>query len=477
MLESLKQLGLQTKEEELSPANILHVASQIQKLQIDSRKRAFKKADVLVRILNGNDLLSNFSEGKRQELIQLQWVPCESPNPNKSKKSQERYLYKPTEIRASKYSAIVGHVMPLASDLNESICQKRDLYSPPPAEKVLENLCVLISLAPTMVSPDSDYEFKNKLHSTYKFMQENTEHFSREMNNECIPWLWSQTEFVSPREVVLTFPAELDLSLYIKKVADEFLQYEDLLRECGVKEILSDAEIEAILSDIKENIDDRTPPYGEPSELKVSTAILDWMRKNEKTLQDSTPVPVKAQNQNFTLQPLKKTVFCDISDDGLEDLKENKEEFYVIHEEVLPITARWLKIPFLSTRILKPQIIGHEEDYEGIEQCGQTEPITQRIKNILKEYDDERDIFKELIQNAEDVRAPVDLCWTSECTLLKDLLMMVWLYAMVLVFGLSTMSCSQRMIGETLLELALHQKKTNLRKLGSLDWDSMLFTT
>ncbi|KAK2849709.1 hypothetical protein Q7C36_008492 [Tachysurus vachellii] len=405
MLESLKQLGLQTKEEELSPANILHVASQIQKLHIHSRNRAFKKADVLVRILNGNDLLSKFSEGKRQELIQLQWVPCENPNLNKSKKSQKRYLYKPTEIRASKYSAIVGHVMPLASDLNESICQKLDLYSPPPAEKVLENLCVLISLAPTMVSPDSDYEFKNKLHSTYKFMQENTEHFSKEMNNKCIPWLWSQTEFVSPREVVLTFPAELDLSLYVKKVADEFLQYEDLLRECGVKETLSDAEIEAILSDIKENIDDRTPPYGEPSELKVSTAILDWMRKNEKTLQDSTPVPVKAQNQNFTLQPLKKTVFCDISDDGLEDLKEDKEEFYVIHEEVLPITARWLKIPFLSTRILKPQIIGHEEDYEGIEQCGQTEPITQRIKNILKEYDDESDIFKELIQNAEDAGA------------------------------------------------------------------------
>ncbi|XP_026768484.3 sacsin-like [Pangasianodon hypophthalmus] len=405
MLQSLKQLGLQTKEEELSPANILHVASQIQKLHIHSRNRAFKKADVLVSVLNGNDLLSKFSEEERQELLQFQWVPCENPNSIKSKNSQKRCLYKPTEIRASKYSAIVGHVMPLASDLNESICQKLDLYSSPPAEKVWENLCVLVSLAPTMVSPDSDYEFKNKLHSTYKFMQENSEHFRKEMNNKCIPWLWSQTEFVSPREVVLNYPAGLDLSLYIKKVPDEFLQYDDLLRECGVKETLDDEEIEAILSDIKEIIDDRTPPYGESSELKVSTDILDWMRKNEKSLKDSTPVPVMAQNQNFTLQPLKNTVFCDISDDGLEDLKQDKEEFYVIHEEVLPVTARWLKIPFLSTRILKPQFIGDEEVYEGIEQCGQTEPITQRIKNILKDYDDESDIFKELIQNAEDAGA------------------------------------------------------------------------
>lgn len=405
VLESLKQLGLQTKEEELSPANVLHVASQIQKLYIHSRNRAFKKAEVLVRVLNRNDLLSKFSEEDRQELLRLQWVPCESPNSIKSKNSQKKCLYKPTEITASKYSTVVGHVMPIASDLNESICEKLDLYNSPPVEKVLENLCVLRSLASTMVCPDSDYEFKNQLHSIYKFMQENIEHFRQEMNTECIPWLWRQTEFVSPREVVLTYPAELDLSLYIKKVPDEFLKYDDLLRECGVRETLADDEIEAILTDIKENIDDRTPPYGEPFELKVSTAILDWMRKNEKSLKDSTPVPVMAQNQNFTLQSLKNTVFCDISADGLDDLKQDKEEFYVIHEEVLPVTARWLKIPFLSTRILKPQSIGDKETYEGIEQCGQMEPITQRIKNILKEYDDESDIFKELIQNAEDAGA------------------------------------------------------------------------
>ncbi|KAF7709115.1 hypothetical protein HF521_015965 [Silurus meridionalis] len=256
-----------------------------------------------------------------------------------------------------------------------------------------------------MASPDSDYEFKNNLHSTYKFMQENIEQFRKEMNNKSISWLWAQNEFVSPREVVLTYPAELDLSLYIKKVPEEFLQYNELLREFGVKETLADEEIEAILSDIKENIDDRIPPYGKPSELKMSIAILDWMRKNEKNLKDTTPVPVMAQNQNFTLQPLKTTVFCDISDDGLNDLKQDEEEFYVIHEEVLPVTAKWLKIPFLSTRILKPQIIVDEEEYEGIEQCGQTEPITLRIKNILKEYDDENDIFKELLQNAEDAGA------------------------------------------------------------------------
>ncbi|RXN35734.1 sacsin-like protein [Labeo rohita] len=206
-------------------------------------------------------------------------------------------------------------------------------------------------------------------------------------------------------DIVLTYPPELDLTPYIKKVPEEFLQYENLLTQFGVKKTMSDKEIEDILHDIKQRIDSRCPPHGDSTELKVSIAILEWMRKNEKHLKDITPVPVMAQNQNFTLQPLSKTVFCDISAEGLEDLKQDNEEFYVIHEEVLPITARWLKVPFLSTRILKPQFIQAEQASFGIEQCGQSEPITQRIKNILKEYDEESDIFKELLQNAEDAGA------------------------------------------------------------------------
>ncbi|XP_043104473.1 sacsin-like, partial [Puntigrus tetrazona] len=62
---------------------------------------------------------------------------------------------------------------------------------------------------------------------------------------------------------------------------------------------------------------------------------------------------------------------------------------------------------------LKPQLIQAEQASFGIEQCGQSEPITQRIKNILKEYDEESDIFKELLQNAEDAGA-------STCKFLLD---------------------------------------------------------
>ncbi|CAM4607993.1 unnamed protein product [Leuciscus chuanchicus] len=403
MFQSLQRLGLRTEQKEISTENILQVINHTEKIFVHSPDKAFKKAHTLVRVLNENDFLSKFTKAQIEELKKRQWVPCENPKFLNGSicRNLKRGLYKPTEVRDSKYSSIVGYVMPLTSELTGHVCRNLGLHEPPPAEKVLENLSALRS----MVDPESDFQLKTELHSIYKFMQDNVRNFTDLMDTKSIPWIWNKSEFVCPGDIVLAYPPELDLSPYIKKVPEEFLQYENLLTKFGVKKTLSDEEIEDILHDIKQRIDCRYPPHGDLRERKVSIAILDWMRKNEKLLKDSTPVPVMAQNQNFTLQSLSKTVFCDISAEGLDDLKQDNEEFYVIHEEVLPITAKWLKVPSLSTRILKPQLIQAEQESFGIEQCGQSEPITQRIKNILKEYDEESDIFKELLQNAEDAGA------------------------------------------------------------------------
>ncbi len=403
MLQSLQRLGLKMDQKELSTTNILQVINDIEQLCVYSPDKAVRKANTLVRVLNNNDFLSKFTKMQKGELMQRKWVSCENPKFLNGSicRNLKRGFYKPAEIRDSMYSSIVGYVMPLTAELTRCVCNSLGLYDPPPAEKVLENLSALRS----MVNPNSDFQFKTKLHSIYKFMQENMTNFRDLLDTKCIPWIWNKSEFVCPGDIVLAYPPELDLSPYIKKVPEEFLQYDNLLTQFGVKKTLSDEEIEDILHDIKHRIDCRCPPHGDSTELKVSIAILDWMRKNEKHLKDSTPVPVKAQNKIFDLQSLSKTVFCDISAEGLDDLKQDNEEFYVIHEEVLPLTARWLKVPFLSTRILKPQFIQAEQASFGIEQCGQSEPITQRIKNILKEYDEESDIFKELLQNAEDAGA------------------------------------------------------------------------
>nr|XP_024661131.1 sacsin-like [Maylandia zebra] len=219
------------------------------------------------------------------------------------------------------------------------------------------------------------------------------------MGNETC-WLWAQNQFVAPQDLVLEYPNNLDLSSYIGKVPSEFLPYRTLFQRFGLRKVLSNEDILGILYSIQQTIEARQPPFASSSEVKVSIEILNWLWKEKKTVQDDIPVPVIAEGGKFTLKPRSTALFCDVSKNGLKELNCREEEIYVIHEEIPKAAAEWLEIRFLSTHILDPEEI-------GIEQCGQSEPITMRIKNILKEYDEDSDIFKELIQNAEDAGADV----------------------------------------------------------------------
>ncbi|XP_056145580.1 sacsin [Lampris incognitus] len=399
MIDSLIDLGLLHKEMDITSSHMLHAATKIEELHPHSHQEAHRRFRVLLKLMDANDSLAKCSPQQLQSLSALKWVPCVKPgykNVQKKKKSQQQFFC-PNEMSHPMYMDIVGHVMPMNEELGQRVGSALGLRRLPPPEKVLENLSVLKSLALTMEDPDTDVNFKRELHSMYQYMQDHISSFKKVISKS-IPWIWTNNRFALPKDVVINYPPNLDLSAHIGKVPQEFLPYKKLLREFGLRLSLTDEEIIKILYDMKENIEGRQQPFATSSELEVSIAILNWMWKEKKTIKDNIPVPIITESKQSTLKPLLTTVFCDISKEGLKDLRKNKEEFHVIHEEIPKATAEWLNIPLLSTRILRPELV-------GIEQCGQFEPITTRIKNILKEYDEQKDIFKELIQNAEDAGA------------------------------------------------------------------------
>uniref|UniRef100_A0AAZ1WX83 Sacsin/Nov domain-containing protein n=1 Tax=Oreochromis aureus TaxID=47969 RepID=A0AAZ1WX83_OREAU len=401
MLESLTEIGLLNKEIDVSPEHLVHAATLTDKLCVNSQTEALRRAQVLLGMLESNDLLSKFSHKQLHCLKMLKWIPCEQPGSEKqfSDKSQKYCLFCPKEIRHSVYKDIVGHVMPLTGKLSDRVSNRLGLKDLPPPEKVIENLSVLNSKALEMVNPDTDVDFKRQLHSIYKHMQDNVSVFVTMMSKETC-WLWTHNQFVAPQDLVLEYPNNLDLSSYIGKVPSEFLPYRTLFQRFGLRKVLSNEDILGILYSIQQTIEARQVPFASSSEVKVSIEILNWLWKEKKTVQDDIPVPVIAEGGKFTLKPRSTALFCDVSKNGLKELNCREEEIFVIHEEIPKAAAEWLEIRFLSTHILDPEEI-------GIEQCGQSEPITMRIKNILKEYDEDSDIFKELIQNAEDAGADV----------------------------------------------------------------------
>ncbi|XP_015193140.2 sacsin-like [Lepisosteus oculatus] len=399
ILKTLRILGLRSTLDSILPEEFLAVAQELEK---ENNTQAFRKSELLVKICNETDILSTFSGSQLKTLRSVPWVCAE-----KSAGKKPCKWYKPQELKHSILGHLVELVMPLTNKFNQKASQYLEITKPPPAEKVIENLK---KLAETFELTDPDV-IETKVKAIYTHVQENLSDFTSLLQGCPI---WNGSGFSNPKEIVLDYPKELDLSYCIQKVPDELSKkYSSLLMKCGIKSSLSPKEIVDLLSDLKNNIDSHTVSAG-PVELKFAISVLEWMRTSRQDFRQLgceknllVPVHNHTKENGFCLQPLYKALFPDITSEALEDLCEDEGEYYVVHKEVSRATADYFNVPFLSTRVLKPEFI-------GIEQYGQTEPIPLRIKNILKEYDEESDLFKELIQNAEDAKATV-------CSFLVDM--------------------------------------------------------
>ena len=114
---------------------------------------------------------------------------------------------------------------------------------------------------------------------------------------------------------------------------------------------------------------------------------------------DSIYVPICTnETTKLTMKKLKECTFCDKEWYQLEFTSDLEDNVYLIHELIPLQTAKRLQIPSLINRTLEAEEFEYEE-------FGQTEPLTTRLHNILKDYNDGFAILKELIQNADDAGA------------------------------------------------------------------------
>ncbi|KAI1241977.1 hypothetical protein IHE44_0005487 [Lamprotornis superbus] len=144
--------------------------------------------------------------------------------------------------------------------------------------------------------------------------------------------------------------------------------------------------------------------------LHIMLSIIRWLYSNQIPASLHTPMPLYSGKLPYKLamKPIHECCYCDIKVDDLNDLLEDSvEPIILVHEDIPMKTAEWLNVPCLSTRLINPENM-------GFEQSGQREPLTVRIKNILEEYPSISDIFKELLQNADDANA-------TECNFLIDM--------------------------------------------------------
>ncbi|CAN2387927.1 HEPN domain [Pristimantis euphronides] len=381
ILMSLRMIGLLDSIDKITPEDVLKIAQQLS--QAREVPPVLKKAAALIEICNKTMVLHQFSSQNLKALRSLSWVPVIS-------ETSQTTLIEPTNLRSMAHCNIVEFSMPLTNHFIEKANDILGLNDLPPPEKIVKNLKELSLKYKTM----DQYFFYRKLHDIYKYIQDHIQQFHSDLLQGVV--IWTGNGFSLPHETVLCYPEGLDLSSCVNKVPPDFITYKYLFTKCGVKSTLPHNEVIDLLYTLKERIGNKSTDSGSPKDLKLVISILDWMKVNAVCGTDELPIPVHSDKKCFALKPLSKTLYCDMEKRYLTNVSSNYMDYDIVHDEISMATARYLNIPFLSTKVLRP---------EFFEPWGPSEPVTLRIKNILREYSEHVELFKELIQNADDADA------------------------------------------------------------------------
>uniref|UniRef100_A0A8C8RXG7 HEPN domain-containing protein n=1 Tax=Pelusios castaneus TaxID=367368 RepID=A0A8C8RXG7_9SAUR len=395
VLRSLRALGLRTSNTALTPDHVLEAAKEVSCLQqAGDAPGAMAKSRALIKLCNKTPALAHFCRKKLQRLRDLAWVPATTP----TEQQRNGPFLPPERLRSAQYANLVGLAMALTDAFSEKAEERLGLSRPPPPEKVVENLLCLARGD----KPKDIRALMPKLHAIYQYLQQN---LGQIRDAAACAVIWTGTGFSVPAKVVLSYPEGLDLKCLVARVPQEFLPYHKLFLAWGARNTVGEEELSQALRRMREEMDGR-PGGGTEAELRVTVAILDWLKSRGYHGGGDLPVPVQVPGgSSFTLCPASSALYCDIDWASLADLEGEDTELAVVHEAVPPATATFLRVALLSTRVLQPHLF---------EPWGPSEPITTRIWNILREYSEEADLFKELIQNAEDAGARI-------CSFLLDL--------------------------------------------------------
>ncbi|NXS62629.1 SACS protein, partial [Brachypteracias leptosomus] len=187
-------------------------------------------------------------------------------------------------------------------------------------------------------------------------------------------------------------------------------KFHQLFKCCGSIEQLTPDHVSMVIQKIYLKSEQSLSEQESKQNLHIMLSIIRWLYSNQIPASLHTPMPLYTGKLPYKLamRPIHECCYCDIKVDDLNDLLEDAvEPIILVHEDIPMKTAEWLNVPCLSTRLINPENM-------GFEQSGQREPLTVRIKNILEEYPSISDIFKELLQNADDANA-------TECNFLIDM--------------------------------------------------------
>ncbi|CAJ1065769.1 LOW QUALITY PROTEIN: sacsin [Xyrichtys novacula] len=417
ILHSLRQLGLKN-EVQLSEKDALKVALKIEELLSNKEpqwERIIKKAKTLLQILNRQTKLIK-SANAQTSLLKIKWVPVCKERPLTYPKSlawvgDTVNICSLSEMCDISHAVLVGSSVALVEHTSAGMKKALKLALEPQVDQVLQHLKAVNDWHKSQAFTTEDwYQFQQILFEIYGFMQAHLEDAREAMKSLLFDWVWTGKTFSSPCKTVLKPLSDLDLQPYLYSLPKTIRKFHKLFKFCGSVEEVGPSHVFEVISTIQQKCEGGITKEESKHNILLLTNILRWLYKNQIPVDINMHVPILFHKDpsKLVMKPIHECTYCDIKVDDLNDLLDDASEpIILVHDDIPMKTAEWLKVPCLSTRLINPENL-------GFEQSGQREPLTVRIKNILEEYPSIADIFKELLQNADDACA-------TECSFLIDM--------------------------------------------------------
>ena len=324
-------------------------------------------------------------------------------------------LFSPSEVCASSdlfhLASLVGSVCPILDNTYTDSVRRLEkvggigYFRSVSAEHVLQHFTNITSLPSSALAtqpPNSelfghrlDYVTGGQLsvnamvEHIYAFLSRNHPQCFLQWTRPCI-WNSEQCQFVEKSKVALR-PLE-GCSLAPHRYSCQDLQclqnHENMWHASGVKEQLT---VEDAVQVVREIAGKPVQEHARDLEVVVNVANL-LKDKKEVDYIENMYLPSKSCR-------LHKPEDLTYHDHYL-DIPEEDQAVNFIHPRITSDVARFFGVMSLSIRAAPSQSLGI--DYEC---TGPHESITHRIKELVEDYGDSIDVFKELIQNADDAGA------------------------------------------------------------------------
>ena len=405
-LAELKELGLQTRHKLLKNSKTLQsfiVDRAHAVIRFDSAKASQCSKHILKALCDDAD--RSHSTRVSDQVRNIPFLFCQS-SPPKGYIAELAWAgaavevpVAPSSLCASQDSQRLGYLVGSVSQVlshqykrvyNEEVF--KCLFKDVSVDMVCQHLKNVIALDSHTLS-DNAASVTEMMETVYHFFQQAGHEVNR-LAPRCI-WHESCKAFLPLEKVAWVGIHGFSLVPYRYTIQDipGAYRYQQLWKVLGVQERLEPHAVQQVLAELQGHLKTSEGTLSDP-EVSMVIQILKFLQNSGNTGQVLMPT-VKG-----TLQMAEACTYDD------RELTSNKQKLLdskgivFTHRDVSKDLAKHFKVPPVTSKIARPTGLNIK-----CEKAGQGIELTRRIGNIIKDYADSIDVFKELIQNADDAGA------------------------------------------------------------------------